>query len=180
MQYYFQSLIQWEQPHSFKFFVYFTRKFFFFLFYTSIFIKHSYQFIYSIHLFNKIFIFYIFIIFSLMVSLSLSLSLSDPTTIIITQSPSSRNPDLLDPSFVIFLFLILMVDQSRNPDPFKQKPKVDWSEGLLDPFKPKLTPTKRTNREWMRKKEVDQTHWSRLKRRGRRRGFEAGWKEEVD
>ena len=164
MQYYFQSLIQWEQPHLFKFFVYFTRKNLLFLFYTSIFIKHSYQYIYSTHLFNKIFIFFIFLLFSH--SWPLSLSLTDPTTIIITQSPSSRNPNLSNPSFVIFSFLILMVDRSRNPDPFKQKPKVDWSKGLLDPFKPKLTPTKRANREWMRKKEVDQTHWSRLKRRG--------------
>ena len=95
-----------------------------------------------------------------------SLSLSDLTTVIITQPPSSRNPDLLDPSFVIFLFLILMVDRSRNLDPFKQKPKVDRSKGWLDPFKPKSTLTKRTNKEWMRKEEVDQTHWSRLKRKG--------------
>ena len=48
--------------------------------------------------------------------LSLSLSLSKPTTVIITQPPSSKNPDLSDPSFVIFSFLILMVDRSRNPN----------------------------------------------------------------
>ena len=78
MQYYFQSLIQWEQPHSFKFFVYFTRKNLFFLFYTSIFIKHSYQYIYSTHLFNKIFIFFIFLLFSHSWPLSLSLSQTQP------------------------------------------------------------------------------------------------------
>ena len=93
-----------------------------------------------------------------------------------------------------FSFLILMIDRSWNPNPFKQKPKVDRSESWSNPFKPKSTPTKRTNKEWMRKEEVDQTHWSRLKRRGQRRGpiksewekkrlirpIEAGWKEEVD
>ena len=86
---------------------------------------------------------------------SLSPSPSNPTTVIITQPPLSRNPDLLDPSFVIFSFLILMVDRSRNLDPFKQKPNVDQSEGWLDPFKPKSMPTKRTNKEWMRKEEVN-------------------------
>ena len=66
-------------------------------------------------------------------SLTASLSLSDPTIIIITQPPSSRKLDLFT-CFVLFLFLILMVDQSRNPYPFKPKPKVDRSEGWLDPF----------------------------------------------
>ena len=45
-----------------------------------------------------------------------SLSLLDPTTVIITQPPSSRNPDLSDPSFVIFSFIILMVNRSQNLD----------------------------------------------------------------
>ena len=45
---------------SCKFFVYFVRKNLLFLFYTSTFIKHPHQFIYSTHLFNKIFIFFTF------------------------------------------------------------------------------------------------------------------------
>ena len=60
-------------------------------------------------------------------------SLSNPTTIIITQPPSSRNLDLFT-CFVLFFFLILMVDRSRNLDPFKLKPKIDYSEGWSDPF----------------------------------------------
>ena len=55
-----------------------------------------------------------FYIFYYFLTHGLSLSLTDPTTIIITQPPSSRNLDLSDPSFVIFLFLILMVDRSPN------------------------------------------------------------------
>ena len=71
MQYYFQSLIQSEQPHWIKFFVYFISKNLFFLFYTSTFIKYLRQFIYSTHLFNKIFIILqFFIIYSLTVPLS--------------------------------------------------------------------------------------------------------------
>ena len=71
------------------------------------------------------YIFYYFLTHGRSLSLTASLSLSDPTIVIITQPPSSRNLNLSNLSFVIFLFLILMVDQSRNPDPFKQKPKVD-------------------------------------------------------
>ena len=58
-----------------KFFVNFahTKKLLiFYLFYTSIFIKHLYQFIYSTHLLNKIFIFYNFLLFSLSLPLSLT------------------------------------------------------------------------------------------------------------
>ena len=45
---------------SCKFIVYFTRKNLLFLFYTSTFTKHPHQFIYSTHLFNKIFILFTF------------------------------------------------------------------------------------------------------------------------
>ena len=47
-----------------KFSVYFARKNLLFLFYTSTFTKHPHQFIYSTHLFNKIFILFIFFIIS--------------------------------------------------------------------------------------------------------------------
>ena len=47
-----------------KFSVYFARKNLLFLFYTFIFTKHLHQFIYSTHLFNKIFIFFTFFIIS--------------------------------------------------------------------------------------------------------------------
>ena len=106
-----------------------------FLFYTSIFTKHPHQFIYSTHLFNKIFILLHFFYYSH--SWVLSLSLSDPTTVIITQPPSSRSPDLYTCFVFFFLFLILMVDRSRNLDPFNLKPKVDRNEGCegwSDPF----------------------------------------------
>ena len=48
---------------SCKFFVHFTRKNLLFLFYTSTFTKYLHQFIYSTHLFNKIFIFFFFTFF---------------------------------------------------------------------------------------------------------------------
>ena len=53
---------QYKSIHisSCKFFVYFARKNLFFLFYTSTFTKHLHQFIYSTHLFNKIFILFTF------------------------------------------------------------------------------------------------------------------------
>ena len=47
-----------------KFSVYFARKNLLFLFYISTFTKHSHQFIYSTHLFNKIFFFFTFFIIS--------------------------------------------------------------------------------------------------------------------
>ena len=49
---------------SSKFFVYFKRKNLFLLFYMFTFTKYSHQFIYSTHLFNKIFILFIFFIIS--------------------------------------------------------------------------------------------------------------------
>ena len=57
---------QYKSIHisSCKFFVYFARKNLFFLFYTSTFTKHLHQFIYSTHLFNKIFILFTFFIIS--------------------------------------------------------------------------------------------------------------------
>ena len=103
MQYYFQSLIQSEQPHWIKFFVYFISKNLFFLFYTSTFTKYLHQFIYFTHLFNKIFIllhFYYFLTHGLSLSLSLSLSLKPnhyhhhPTTIKL--KPRSFRPKLCD------------------------------------------------------------------------------------
>ena len=50
--------------NSCKFSIYFARKNLFFLFYTSTFTKTSHQFIYSTHLFNKIFILFAFFIIS--------------------------------------------------------------------------------------------------------------------
>ena len=92
----FQICLNWFVLFEFlvfsssKFFVYFARKkpTFFILhihFYkTSTFTKHQHQFIYSTHLFNKIFIILlIFIIHSLTVPLS-----HRPTTTITTQPPS--------------------------------------------------------------------------------------------
>ena len=55
---------------SCKFSVYFARKNLLFLFYTSTFTKHSHQFIYSTHLFNKIFnLFTFFLLFPSLSSL---------------------------------------------------------------------------------------------------------------
>ena len=92
---------------------------------------HFYKTFTSVYLFYTfiqiIFILLHFLLFShswpLSLSLSLSLSLR-PTTDIITQPPSSRNPDLFT-CLVLFLFLILMVDRSQNLDEAKTqiKPK---------------------------------------------------------
>ena len=63
---------QYKSIHisSCKFFVYFARKNLFFLFYTSTFTKYSHQFIYSTHLFNKIFTFFLhFLLFPSLSSL---------------------------------------------------------------------------------------------------------------
>ena len=109
-----------EQPHQFvQIFCIFYKKNLLFLFYTSTFTKYSYQFIYFTHLFNKIFILLHFLLFSHSWPLSLSLSLRDPATIIITQSPSSQNPDLSDPKFVIFF-----VSYSHG----WSEPKPRWSQ----------------------------------------------------
>ena len=95
------------------YFFYFTHPFL-----QNIHISLSILHIYSIK-YSFFYIFYYFLTRGLSLSLSLSLttshSLSDPTTVIITQPPSSRNPYLYT-CFVLFLFLILMVDRSRNPD----------------------------------------------------------------
>ena len=73
---------------SSKFSVYFTQKNLLFLFYTSTFTNHPHQFIYSTHLFIKIFIILrIFIIHSLTVPLSHKL-IATITTTITTQPPS--------------------------------------------------------------------------------------------
>ena len=88
-----------------NFFVYFTKKtFFLILFYTSSFTKHRYQFIYSTHLFNKIFILLQFFYYSLPHYPSLSQTHSPslptitphPTNIITTQPPSSRKTNPLN------------------------------------------------------------------------------------
>ena len=79
---------------SSKFFVYFIWKNLFFLFYTSTFIKHPHQFIYSTHLFNKTFIILlIFIIHSLTVPLS-----HRPPATIITQPPSPPSSETKEKS----------------------------------------------------------------------------------
>ena len=78
--------------NSFKFSVYFTQKNLLFLVYTSTFTKHLHQFIYSTHLFNKIFIILlIFIIHSLIVPLS-HRPTATITTTITTQPPSPHIP----------------------------------------------------------------------------------------
>ena len=69
-------------------------KTYFFLFYTSTFTKHLHQFIYSTHLFNKIFIILlIFIIHSLTVPLS-----HRPTTTITMQPPSPPSSETKEKS----------------------------------------------------------------------------------
>ena len=86
-----------EQPHQFIQI--------FYLFYTSTFTKHPHQFIYSTHLFNKLFIILqFFIIYSLTASLShrttvpsLPTITPHPTTIITTQPASSRKTNPLNP-----------------------------------------------------------------------------------
>ena len=79
---------------SSKFSVYFAWKNLLFLFYTSTFTKYLYQFIYFIHLFNKIFIILlIFIIHSLTVPLS-----HRPTTTITMQPPSPPSSETKEKS----------------------------------------------------------------------------------
>ena len=95
-----------EQPHQFIqiFYLFYTKKPTFSI-YTSTFTKYSYQFIYSTHLFNKIFIILqFFIIYSLTASLShrptvpsLPTITPHPTTIITTQPASSRKTNPLNP-----------------------------------------------------------------------------------
>ena len=63
----------------FKFSVYFTQKNLLFLFYTSTFTKHLHQFIYSTHLFNKIFNLFTFFIISFPLLSPLWNPLIDPT-----------------------------------------------------------------------------------------------------
>ena len=130
-----------EQPHqSVQIFCIFYKKNLLFLFYTSTFTKHSYQFIYFTHLFNKIFILLHFLLFSHSwhLSLSLSLSLSE------TQPPSSslshhQAKTRISQTQILwfFLFLILMVDQSRNLDEAKTQIKsksrpIQAEDGIRD------------------------------------------------
>ena len=134
-----------EQPHQFvQIFCIFYKKNLLFLFYTSTFTKYSYQFIYFTHLFNKIFILLHFLLFSHSwpLSLSLSLSLSQRPShhhhhsVTIKPKPGSLRPKICDFFCFLFSWLIGAETQmkpkpksSRNPDLFKQKPKVDRSEG---------------------------------------------------
>ena len=77
---------------SYKFLIYFVKKTLFFLFYISTFTKHPHQFIYSIHLFNKILILFIFFIifFPLLLSRTLSQSQHKPK-ITHTQPPNHHH-----------------------------------------------------------------------------------------
>ena len=124
MQYYFQSLIQWKQPHLFKFFfVYFTRKNLLFLFYTSTFTKHSHQFIYSTYLFNKIFIllyFYYFLTHGLSLSLRPNHYHHHPTTI--KSKPRPFRPKLCD----------FFVSHSHGWSESKPRPIQAETQGWLD------------------------------------------------
>ena len=130
-----------EQPHQFvQIFCIFYKKNLLFLFYTSTFTKYSYQFIYFTHLFNKIFILLHFLLFSHSWPLSLSLS-QRPShhhhhSVTIKPKPGSLRPKICDFFCFLFSWLIGAETQmkpkpksSRNPDLFKQKPKVDRSEG---------------------------------------------------
>ena len=84
---------------SSKFSVYFIRKNLLFLFYTSTFTKHPHQFIYSTHLFIKIFIILlIFIIHSLTTPLSHILTATITTTIT-TQPPSPPSSETKEKSY---------------------------------------------------------------------------------
>ena len=74
----------------------------------------------------------------------------------------------------------LFVSHSHGWSEPKPRPIQAETQGWSDPFKPKSMLTKRTNREWMRKEEVDQTHWSGLKRRGWRRGWSNPLKQRVN
>ena len=76
---------------SCKFSVYFARKNLLFLFYTSTFIKHPHQFIYSTHLFNKIFIFFTFFYYFIPSPLSHRLiTSSSPSTPTPSQQPFNK------------------------------------------------------------------------------------------
>ena len=123
MQYYFQSLIQSEQPHWIKFFVYFISKNLFFLFYTSTFIKYLHQFIYFTHLFNKIFIllhFYYFLTHGLSLSLRPNHYHHHPTTI--KSKPRSSKPKLCD----------FFISHSHGWSESKPRPIQAETQGWLD------------------------------------------------
>ena len=70
----YQKRFKSNHISSCKFSVYFARKNLLFLFYTFTFTKHQHQFIYFIHLFNKIFILFTFFIISFPLLLSGTLS----------------------------------------------------------------------------------------------------------
>ena len=167
--------------------LFYKKKIYFFLFYTSIFIKHSHQFIYSTHLFNKIFIFLIFLLFSHSWPLSLSLSLSQ------TQPPSSSpNHHQVETqifqtqtlwsfrfSFSWLIEVETQTHSSRNPTLIGAKVYQTHSS---QSWRRRRGPTES---EWEKKRlikpieagwkeeaneEVDQTHWSREWMRSEREG----------
>ena len=81
-----------------KLLVYFTRKKLFFLFYINIFTKYTHQFIYFIHLFNKIFILLQFFTSPplSLIDPSLPTISPHPTTVITTQPASSSKTNPLN------------------------------------------------------------------------------------
>ena len=183
MQYYFQSLIQWKQPHLFKFFfVYFTRKNLLFLFYTSTFTKHSHQFIYSTYLFNKIFIllhFYYFLTHGLSLSQTQPLSSSPNHHQVETQIFQTQALWFFHFSFSWLIGVETQTHSSRNPRLIG--PKVDQTHSSQSRCRRRGP----TESEWEKKRlikpieagwkeeadeEVDQTHWSREWMRSEREG----------
>ena len=102
-----------------KFFFYFAQKKLLFLFYTLIFIKYPHQFIYSTHLFNKIFIIFpFFIILSLTETHlpqnnPLSLSLTDP-------NHHHTNHQILAPTKHLFITLFITSFSPRRFSGFRR------------------------------------------------------------
>ena len=188
MQYYFQSLIQSEQPHWIKFFVYFISKNLFFLFYTSTFTKYLHQFIYFTHLFNKIFIllhFYYFLTHGLSLSLSLSLSQTQPPSSspnhhqVETQIFQTQTLWFFRSSFPWLIRVETQTHSSRNPRLIEAE--VDQTHSSQSRRRRRGP----TESEWEKKRlikpieagskeeadeEVDQTHWSREWMRSEREG----------
>ena len=159
-----------------KFFPFCTSKTHFFYF-THLFWQNTYISLSILHIYSIKYTFFyiIFIIFSLMDSLSLRPNHRHHHPATIKSKP--RSVYLLCAFFV----LILMVDQSRNPDPFNSKPKVDWSEGCegwLDPFlccgckgwldsKPKCMKKEELTNEWLKQRVNEE--WERERRKKKQR-----------
>ena len=119
--------------------LFYTKKTTFFLFYTLNFTKHSHQFIYSTHLFNKIFILFTFFYYfppsPLWHKLTTSSSPSTPTP---SQQPFNKIQPLIHRSSTTTITTTMTQSQSqqlwptRPPCPINSPSPSPFPNGLLD------------------------------------------------